>query len=43
MADDKARGNPREREEQIARLSSNEGDGSELPENGESDVSIWIV
>jgi len=43
MADDKARGKRREREEQIATLSSNEGNVSQLPENAESDVSIWIV
>jgi len=43
MADDKARGNRRECEEQIASLSSNEGNVSQLPENEESDVSILIV
>jgi len=43
MADDKVRGNRREREEQIATLSSNEGNVSESPENGENDVSIWTV
>ena len=43
MADDKVVVNRRDREEQIDTLSTNEGNVSELPENGESDVSIWIV
>lgn len=43
MADDKVRGNRREREEQSDTLSTNEGNVSELPENGENDVSIYIV
>jgi len=43
MAEDKVRGYRRRREEQIATHSSDEGDVFDLPENGESDVSIWIV
>jgi hypothetical protein len=43
MADDKVRGNRRELEEQIDTLIDNEGNASELPENGEIDVSIYIV
>jgi hypothetical protein len=43
MADDKVGGNRRESEEQIDSLTTNEGDVSELSEDGESDVSIWFV
>jgi hypothetical protein len=43
MADEKVIGNRREREDEIGTLSTNEGNVAELPEDGESDVSIWIV
>jgi hypothetical protein len=40
MADDKMVGNRREHEEQIDTVNANEGNISELPVHGESDVSI---